>query len=111
MVQYSKDGHPVHWLWKTDKDANVLIKKEISSNLGEFYLEAEQKDSLIEMISVSLDDSYQGHRGYLFMDMDGNVVNRNSQITIEGKKVGHLSTTRLKNSDEVLHVVRFQLDK
>jgi hypothetical protein len=110
VVQYSKDGHPVHWLWKTDKDANVLIKKEISSNLGEFYLEAEQKDSLIEMISVSLDDSYQGHRGYLFMDMDGNVVNRNSQITIEGKKVGHLSTTRLKNSDEVLHVVRFQLD-
>ena len=110
VVQYSKDGHPVHWLWKTDKDANVLIKKEISSNLGEFYLEAEQKDSLIEMISVSLDDSYQGHRGYLFMDMDGNVVNRNSQITIEGKKVGHLSTTRLKNSDEVLHVVRFQHD-
>ena len=110
VVQYYKDGHPVQWLWKTDKDANVLIKKEISSNFGEFYFEAEQKDSLIEMITVSKDDSYQGHRGYLFMDMDGNVVNRNSQITIEGKKVGHLSTTRLKNSDEVLHVVRFQHD-
>lgn len=110
VVQYYKDGHPVQWLWKTDKDANVLIKKEISSNFGEFYFEAEQKDSLIEMITVSKDDSYQGHRGYLFMDMDGNVVNRNSQITIEGKKVGHLSTTRLKYSDEVLHVVRFQHD-
>ena len=110
LIQYEKEGKPVQWLWKTDQDAKVLEKRELSSNFGEYYFEAEQKDSLIELITLTRDGVFQGHRGYILMDMDGNIVNRNSQITIEGKKAGHLSTTRLKGRDEVLHVIRFQND-
>jgi hypothetical protein len=110
FAQYVKNNKPFQWLWKTDSEAKVIEKREISSNFSDYYIQVEQKDSLIELITTSDDGSIKGHQGYMIMDIDGNVIRKNNQITIDGKKAGHLSINRLKGTKDVILAVRFQDD-
>jgi hypothetical protein len=111
LAQYVINNKPIQWLWKTDNEARVIEKREISSKFGEYYMRVEQKDSLIELITAT-DDGFifHGHQGYMLMDMDGNVVRRNSKVTIDGKKAGILSVNSIKNTEDMVYVVRFQED-
>jgi hypothetical protein len=111
LAQYVINNKPIQWLWKTDNEARVIEKREISSKFGEYYMRVEQKDSLIELITAT-DDGFifHGHQGYMLMDMDGNVVRRNSKVTIDGKKAGIVSVNSIKNTEDMVYVVRFQED-
>ena len=116
IVQYEKNRVANQYLWKIDKDAKIIYSKDISESLRgadkrEQYVRAEQKDGKIFLTMVKLDNTIQGNRGYAILDMDGNLIKKNTSITIGDKKAGHISTTPLKGSEELLHVIRFQNDK
>lgn len=101
-----------HWIWITDREGTILKQEDITDRLGEYYIEAEQKDSLILLNTIVIESAFSGygHRGYTLIDMEGNIVRRNSRMVIDGKKVGHMSTSLLRGTDTLIHVIRFQND-
>ncbi len=110
LAQYLEDDKLRQWIWKTESNAKLIELREITSQLGEFYMRTEQKEGFIELITSPDDVFKNGHQGYIFMDMEGNILRRTSKMTIDGKKVGHLSVNNLKNTEDILCVVRFQED-
>ena len=113
LAEYEQNGQSKHHLWKIDNNAKILMKKDISESLSgisksDIYYSAVQSDSLILLTMATRDGTFERHRGYIFMDFDGNIVKKNTEIIIEGNKVGHLVTTPLKESNELVHAIRFQ---
>ncbi len=111
-VEQGGKGKFYHSIWITDREGTILKQEAITDWLGETYYQAEQKDSLILLSTIIPEKnwSYFGHRGYTLIDMEGNVVRRNSRMVIDGKKVGHMSTALLRGTDTLIHVIRFQDD-
>jgi hypothetical protein len=75
-----------HSIWITDREGTVLKQEAITDWLGETYYQSEQKDSLILLSTIIPEKNwaYFGHRGYTLIDMEGNVVRRNSRMVIDG---------------------------
>ncbi|MCZ2100923.1 MAG: hypothetical protein LC107_05245, partial [Chitinophagales bacterium] len=112
LFQYRLNGKPEQWLFKTDKDANILSKKHMVNSIESLYYSAHQTGDLIELKLFTDDGNGELdlHQGYMYLDMDGNVIRKHPQMVIDGKKVRGLTTTRLKDSEDLLHVVRFLED-
>jgi hypothetical protein len=54
---------------------------------------------------------FDGHVGYTEVDMDGLIIKKRAPFVIDGKKAGHLKTIHLRQSEDLLHCMRFDKDK
>ena len=109
----SKIGKYKHYMWKTNAVGDFKDLKDVSStiggpNLNQYILECEAAGNLVRLkIFTPFMPYRQGNIGYLYLDKDGNIVKDQRALQFDGKHVGHIASTNLMDSNQVLHAIRF----
>lgn len=103
------------FMWKVNNKGDYWDYKEVSTLISG----AEQKDWIDDIVKTGNQirlkitkpypgfDTIHGHQGYLFIDYDGNVIRDQRAMMVDGKPVGHIISTSLIKTRDILHVIRF----
>ena len=102
-----------HYMWTTDAIGNYRDMKDVSSLIGgpqldQFIMDYEAVGDLIRLkIYTPFRPYRQGNVGYLYLDRHGVIVKDQRALQFDGKHVGHIASVNLKDSNQILHVMRF----
>ena len=113
LTQYSKNGKFYQHIWSVDIDGRLIQNRDISEQINgiddqTYFIDTKQQGDEILLTTITVDDSYEGHYGYIILSHDGIVKKNNAAITIQGKNAGFMAVVKLKNSDEYLLSTRLQ---
>lgn len=104
-----------HFMWKVNYKGDAWDYQDVSTLIGG----TEQKDWIVDIVKVGDKirlkitkpypgfDTINGHQGYLFIDYEGNTIKDQRAMVIDGKPVGHIISTTLLKTKDILHVIRF----
>jgi len=104
-----------HYFWKVNYKGDYWNFKEITEKIGG----TDKKNWIDDIVKVGNSirlkittpfqnfDTINGHQGYLYLDFNGNIVKDQRALMLDGKPVGHIITTPIFRTKDLLHVVRF----
>jgi len=109
-IYFYKTQSYKHYIFRTNTFGKYSGVKDVTSKLGEKNrIFGYEKSG--NRIRLKLNSPYQGrfpgNAGYLYLDEEGDVLKDQRSWQIDGEVVGHVSSVDLKDSSEILHVVRF----
>lgn len=100
-----------HYMWKVNNTGYYWDLKDVTNIIGDSYYfrDADKIDQSIRIRTQKI-VSRETDVGYLFIDFDGKMIKDQRDIKFDNRPASHIVSTRVKGSDDYLHIIKHQRD-